>query len=542
MGDGQSGFDGSYAAIVVGSGSAALAAALTTAAAGLSTLILEKSDKLGGTSAMSGGGIWVPANHHARAAGIADSCEEAFRYIRDAAPEGWAASEEPLWRSFAEAAPRMLAFVEENTPLRFALTGEPDPLPEVAGAKAGGRMLSPLPLGRGIVGRFRRKLRPSTQPHIFTYHEMIGSDVYHHPLLTSLRLAPRLLWRVLTDRRGQGTALIAGLVKGCLDHGCRIELDCPATELIVDAEGRIAGVVAARGGGRFRFQAERGVVLATGGFEWDAARCAKHFPGPTDFLASPRSNSGDGHRMAEAVGAALAHMDQANINSAIPARYEGRPHGMALFYHGEPNAILVNRHGRRFVDELTFNLGEALDRRDPATGEPVHLPVWIVTDGRFLKRAPVIRWYARPEPGWILRAGTLDELAAKMRVPAGALTATVARFNALCAIGRDEDFGRRTVNPHANLSRYKEVRMEPIDHAPFVAISFNRSILATKGGPRTNARGEVLRADGSVIAGLYCAGVTMANPIGTRAVGAGTTLGPNMTWGYICGRTIAGVT
>jgi 3-oxosteroid 1-dehydrogenase len=488
---------------------------------------------------MSGGGVWVPANYHARQAGISDSPEEALSYIRAAVPDGWAATEEPLWRSFVEHAPKMLAFVEEMTPLRFALTGEPDPLLDLPGAKQEGRMVSPRPLSRAVAGRFRRKLRPSTQPHIFTYHEMVGTEIYHHPIRTSLRLASRLLWRLLTDRRGQGTALIAGLLRGCLDNGSEVKIGCGATELIVGGAGRVCGVKAQESGAEWRFSARRGVVLATGGFEWDDERRSRHFPGPVDFIASPRSNTGDAHRMAEAVGAELAHMDQANINSAIPSRYEGRPHGMALFYHSEPNAILVDRSGRRFVDEMTFNLGEVLDRRDPKTGEPVHLPVWIVTDERFLKRSPIIRWYARPQPGWMLRAPTIRELARQMKVPADALAATVERFNSFCASGRDEDFHRRTVNPHANLSRYKEVRLKPIDHPPFLAISFNRSILATKGGPRTNEHGQVLRPDGSVIEGLYCAGVAMANPIGTRAVGAGTTLGPNMTWGYICGLRIA---
>lgn len=531
-------FDATYSAIIVGSGSAALAAALATSRAGSRTLVLEKTGLVGGTSAMSGGGVWVPANHHAQAAGIEDSVEEAVAYMRGAAPPGWEDTEAPLWAAFAAAAPEMLAFVEKNTPLEFALTGEPDPISGIPGSKARGRMLSPRPLSRRVAGPFAQRLRHSTQPHLFTYHEMIGTEIYHHPIRTTLALWPVLAWRWLTGQRGQGTALMAGLLAGCLEAGCAVELECPAVELIRDADGRVCGVVAEKDGRRMRYRAEHGVVLASGGFEWDDERLGRHFPGPVDFRAAPRANAGDGHRMAEAVGAALAHMDQANINSAIPARYEGRPHGMALFYHGEPNAILVDRTGRRFVDEMTFNLGEALDRRDGETGEPIHLPVWIVTDSRFLRRSPIIRWYARPTDGWLLRADTIEELATRMGVPPAALAATVARFNDLCAIGTDEDFHRPVANPHANLARYKEVRLEPIA-PPYVAISFNRSILCTKGGPRTNARGQVLRPDGSIIAGLYCAGATMANPIGTRAVGAGTTLGPNMTWGYICGRSIA---
>jgi 3-oxosteroid 1-dehydrogenase len=309
--------------------------------------------------------------------------------------------------------------------------------------------------------------------------------------------------------------------------------------LIVDSDGRVKGVEVEQNGRRCKLNAINAVVIATGGFEWDAERLAEHFPGPVDFIASPRTNSGDGHRMAEAVGAELAHMDQANINSAIPSFYEGRPHGMALFYHAEPNAILVDRTGRRFVNELTFNLGEALDRRN-ANGEPVHLPVWLVTDSRFLRRSPVIRWYARPRADWLVRAPTIPELAARIGVPPETLSDTVNRFNTFSSVGRDDDFHRPAAESHLSRGSDRRAGLEAIKHPPYVAISFNRSFLATKGGPRTNQRGQVLRPDGTVIPGLYCAGVAMANPIGTRAVGAGTTLGPNMTWGYICGLAISG--
>lgn len=522
--------------LVAGSGSAGLAAALTAATGGLETLVIEKTALLGGTSAMSGAGVWIPANHHAEAAAISDSPAEALDYIRAAAPEGWRETEDGLWTSFVENAPAALRFIETSTPLRFALTGEPDPLPGLPGWKARGRMLSPRPLSRRLLGDLAGRLRPSTQPHIFTYHEMIGTDVYHHPVRSSIALAPRLAWRWLGGRRGQGTALITGLLRGCLDAGCRILTETRAVALHTSG-GRVTAVEIETAGRRRTIAVRRAVVLATGGFEWDAERLARHFPGPIDFVASPRANEGDGHRMAEAVGAALAHMDQANINPAIPATYEGRAHGMALFYHGEPNAIVVDRTGRRFVDETTFNLGEVLDRRDPQSGLPVHLPAWLISDARFLRRAPVIRWYARPDPAWLKQAGTLAELARQTGLPAAALAATVARFNHAAARGRDEDFGRGAGNGHGGDRRWR-TGLEAIERPPFVAISFNRSILATKGGPRTNARAQVLRPDGSVIGGLYCCGVAMANPIGTRAVGAGTTLGPNLTWGYIAGRSI----
>lgn len=526
---------------VVGSGSAALSAALTAAAGGLKVLVIEKTRWLGGTSAMSGGATWVPANHHARAAGIDDSSSEALAYLRASAPNGWHASEDALWRAFSEAAGPMLELLEHHSPVRFQLTDESDPLPQYPGAKTSGRMLGPRSLtrrqlGRAGIGDLDRWLRPSPLPQYYSYHEIIGLDVYHKPLAVAWRLAPRLLWRWLAGTRSKGAALIAGLLAGCRRQGCRFERLTPATHLIVSEEGRITGLWARQGEDSLKIVARCGVVLASGGFEWDAVRLAEHFPGPVDFIASPRGNEGDAHRMAAAAGAQLAHMDQANINPAMPWRYEGQAHCLAVFFHYEPNAIIVNRRGHRFVNEFTFNLGEALDERD-ASGAPLHLPAWVISDSGLLKRAPLLRWFHRFDRRWLVRAASLEQLAQKIGLPADVLVATVQRFNGFCRSGVDVDFARAGA-AHGLAQQDKRIHagLQAIEHGPFVALPFNRTFLATKGGPRTDERGRVLRPDGSVMDGLYCAGVAMANPIGTRAVGAGTTLGPNMTWGYICAR------
>lgn len=526
--------------VVIGSGSAALTAALATAVAGLKTIILEKTDRIGGTSAMSGAGTWIPANHHARAAGIDDSPEEALAYIRAAAPAGWQETEDALWRSAVAAAPAMLAFVEARSPLRFALADDPDPRLDLPGARARGRMVSPLPLRRALLGPLARKLRPSTLPQIYTYQEVHALDVYHHPIRAGLKMAPVLAWRWLTGQRAKGAALIVGLLRGALDAGARIELSARARELATDpATGAVTGVVYEQDGRLHHLQAGKGIVIASGGFEWDPTLRERHFPGPWDYIASPRGNEGDGHRMAAAAGAALAHMDQGNVNPAMPTRYDGRLHGLGLFFHREANAILVDRNGHRFADEFAFNIGEIVDRRDPVTGLPLHLPAWLITDSNFLRRAPIVRLYARHDPRWLVRAPTIEALADLIRLPAPTLAATVARFNGFCAAGHDADFGRGVRSAEDPKRATGEPALAPIRRAPFYAMPFNRSFLATKGGPRTDQAGRVRRPDGTVIQGLYCAGVAMANPIGTRAVGAGTTIGPNMTWGFICAQDIA---
>jgi 3-oxosteroid 1-dehydrogenase len=523
--------------VVVGSGAAALTAALTVSIAGLDTVVIEKTGQLGGTSAISAAGIWVPANHHARAAGIDDSPEEALQYIRTRAPPGWQNTEGALWRRFVGEAPKMLLAVEQHTPLRFKLTPQPDPYPDVPGARQRGRMLSPRPLRRSVAGAFAGRLRPPMLPHIFTYQELLKEDPYHRPVIASLKLIHRVVWRWLTGSRGMGTALIAGLLKGCIDHRCRIETDKRATELILDSNGDVRGVVAQQNGTDRRIAARRGVVLATGGFEWNSELVAKYFPGPVDFVTSPRSNEGDGHRMAEAAGAELVHMDQANVSPAIPITYDGALQGLSIAFQHEPNAIVVDAAGRRFVDEFRFNIGEVMDERDPTTGRPIHLPAWVISDSRFLRRSPIVRRYAGRDERWLIRSNSLRDLAARTNLPAEQLVETVARFNSFCATGIDADFHRGESEP----GRRRAVagpKLVPIAHPPFIAMPFNRSFVSTKGGPRTNEYGQVLRPGGKVIKGLYCAGVAMANPIGTWAVGAGTTLGPNMTWGYICGQAI----
>ncbi|WP_226623275.1 FAD-dependent oxidoreductase [Alloyangia pacifica] len=537
----------SFDVVVIGSGSAACSAALRAARGGLRVLVVEKSEKLGGTSAMSGSGIWIPANHVAAREGVADSREEAIDYIRRAMPPGWAETEDGLWESFADHGPDMLKFVEENTPLKLRLIEEPDSMPDLPGGKLRGRMVSPMPLSRNLLGEDAKHLRRSTLKHSFTYQEIVNSDVYHHPVRAGMKLWPRLLWRVLTNAGGQGTALMTGLIRGCKDAGVEFRRSTPAKALLRDETGGVIGVELAEGK---RAMARRGVVIASGGFEWDETMLKQNFPGKMDRIGSPRSNTGDGQRMAAAVGAKLDRMDQANIYPCLPTRYEGKPHGLPISWQTELHSIIVNRHGKRFFSEADFNIGEYLDERDPETGENIHLPCYLIGERRFLRQSLPFQWYQRYEKGWVIRAGSLDELADKTGLPAHALKQTVAEFNAMCEAGRDRAFARGESGwesykahstggaPASGIEAARERGMDKIEKGPFVAVRMNLTTIGTKGGARTNEKGQVLREDGSIVAGLYAAGLAMANPIGTRAVGPGTTIGPNMTWGYIAAETM----
>ncbi|HEV2549371.1 MAG TPA: FAD-dependent oxidoreductase [Stellaceae bacterium] len=527
--------------LVIGSGCAGLTAALRASSGGLSVTILEKAALAGGASAMSGGGIWIPANHHARAAGLSDSPDEALQYLRATAPPGWHNSEDLLWRRFAATAPIMLEFVEQNTPLRFALTNEPDPMAEYAGGKKVGRMVSPRLLSRKILGPYAQRIRRSTLPHIFTYQEVLALDPYHHPVRTGFRLLPALLRRRITDSIGQGNALVAGLLKACLDRSCRLLLATRAQSLMLDDRtGGVVGVTGLSDGKPVTIRARRGVLLATGGFEWNTALVERHFGGRFQRIGSPRSNEGDGQRMAEAAGARLDRMDQANIYPLLPVTYEGQPSGIPATFQAAPHAILVDRHGRRFVSELSYNLGEALDRRDPSSGELLHVPAYVIADSRYLRHGAAFRWYASHEKGWVIKGTSLEEIAGRIGIPAATLKATVERFNRFCEMGRDEDFHRgESVWEHYKLGR-TGVALGKIEQPPFYAMAIDLMTVGTKGGVRTNNRAQALRQDHTVIPGLLAAGNAMANPIGTRAIGAGTTLGPCMTWGYVAAETVLG--
>jgi len=518
--------------VVVGSGAAGLAAALAAAVDGATVLVLEKSPVLGGTTAMSSAGTWVPANHHMLAAGIADSPEETLTYLRATAPTGWAETEDELWQALAEHSAPMLRFVEDKTALRFELVNHPDFYVEAPGGKLFGRMVSPTLISRYRLGRWSHKVRPSVKPQFFTYKEMIGG-ILKDPWRSILRLAPQLAWRVIAGRVGLGNGLIVGLASGCLDHHCRMMLNANVTRLTLDDGGSVTGVEAMVDGKPAVFRARKGVILATGGFDWAPDYMAKYFPG-LDLTGAPDSNTGDGQRMAEAVGAELAHMDQANIAPATFTRYEGRRHAQPLYESYAPHCILVNRDGKRFASEGSPALGPAIDERGP-DGKSRHAPVWRIFDSRYSNRLSAM--YAAKDPGFVRTADTIEALAAKIGLDPATLRATVDRFNGWSKEGVDRDFHRG----ETAWERYytKDRALDTVEKGPFHAAPFLYVSLGTKGGPRTDRNCQVLRKDGSVIGGLYCAGIAMASPIGTKAVGAGTTIGPCLTFGYIAGKSIA---
>ena len=524
----------------MGSGAAGLSAALAASADGARVLVLEKSPLVGGSTSLSGGCVWVPANHVMQQVRVTDSPEEALQYIRAVAPAGWQETEDARWRAWVEQSPRMLEFVERHSPLRFRPTREPDPYAEAPGGKLRGRNVTPAPVRMSVLGEWQHKVRPPISDSRLGYDEIVDHHIFAAPRVRRRRFLPRVWWRRWRGLQVRGTALVAGLLKGCLDHGVEVWTESSLESLSFEGGG-FSGCEVTRRGASLALAA-RHVVLAAGGFEWNASMMGEHFPGPVEWTATPNTNSGDGHRLLREAGGELAHMDQALIMGTTPVNYEGAVHGQPAVDYTMPHSMIVNRRGRRFVNEKQMNIGLAFAERDPTDGLPVNLPAWRIFDGEFARRYP----HALPDatfPGNCFQADTLVELARLIEVDAAGLVQAARRFSEFARRNCDEDFGRGTsvwdrerggdpAHPVSNT-------LGAIETPPFFAMPFKASFLGTKGGARTNTDAQVLRPDGSVIPGLYAAGNVMANPIGSKGVGAGTTLGPCLTWGYIAGRHAA---
>jgi len=435
----------------------------------------------------------------------------------------------------------VLKFLEANTPLKFQPNRDPDPYAEEAGGRPFGRNVSAAPIRISILGDWQDKVRQPTFDLRLNYEELVDTFFFANPKKWAVRYLPRLVWRKLMNQRTRGNALTIGLLKGCLDSGIDIWLNAAARRLIMDGT-RVSGLQLEHNDVTKTVRAVKGVVLASGGFEWNAQMMAQHFPGRVEWTASPSTNTGDGQRMALDVGAQLDHMDQALIMGTTPVIYEGRIQGQPAADYFLPHSMIVNRHGKRFVNEKQMNIGLAFAERDPETGTPLHLPAWRIYDSQFALKYP----HALPKktvPGNHFVAETLDDLARLIGVDASNLQDTARRFSEFARAGIDDDFGRgSSVWDRArggDPAHKPNPTLGTIERPPFYAMPFKASFLGTKGGPRTNEKGEVLDGNDVPIQGLYAAGNVMANSFGSKGVGAGTTLGPCLTWGYIAGLNAA---
>jgi len=536
--------------VVAGSGAAGMMAALTAAHLGLSALVIEKAGCFGGSTARSGGGIWAPGNSVLRAAGVADTPEQARTYLAHVAEGVPAARREAL----LEHGPGMLGLVLAKTPVRFAwVPGYADYYPEAPGGLSAGRSIEPVPLdGRRVLGdelaHLARPYLPS--PVAITQAEYRWLSLGRHPrgVRAGVRVAVRTARARLLGQRmlSLGQALAAGLRAGLAAGGVPVWLDTPLAGLAVE-DGRVTGVRATRNGEPVLIRARRGVLLATGGFERDEEmrRQYQRAPAGTQWTTGAPGNTGDGIRAGLDLGAATGLMDDAwwGPSIALP----GGPY-FCLAERSLPGCVLVNGAGQRFVNESAPYVDAVHAMYEANTPENPHIPAWLVFDQRYRDRYVFAglpphrplprRWYAA---GAVVRADDLAGLAQAAGVDAEGLVKTVARFNEFAAAGRDEDFGRgdSAYDRYYGDPRLFNPNLAPLARPPFYAVKIVPGDLGTKGGLRTDEMARVLRPDGTVIEGLFAAGNASEAVMGRSYAGAGATIGPAMTFGYIAARTMA---
>ena len=530
----------SFDVVVLGTGAAGLCAALAAADAGARVGLFEKSDLVGGTTALSSAVAWLPANKRAAEAGVTDSREEGLAYL-DSLSHGMILPE--LAEAFVDTVPELLDWLDGSTPLHLRLVpGFPDYHPEAPGGKPkGGRSLEPELFSFRQIPGWGERMIGVTRPMRVSETPTGGGTGILAPEVAAERQAEEI--------EGVGRAMVGALLKGCLDHGVEPRTGHRAVELLTEGD-RVTGV---------RFETAEGpvevaagaVVLATGGFEFDETLVRDFLRGPMELPAGVPTNTGDGLTMAMRLGARLGNMREAWWVPVVTLpKAEGSTHQPVLLILRErtlPRTLIVNRTGRRFTNEAAnYNaLGGAFHEFDPTSFSYRNLPCWLVFDQGFVDRYGGFGTAAGgPVPEWVTRAADVASLAERIGVPADALTATVARFNELVAAGHDDDF-RRGDSAYdgwcGDQSLYpgREATLGPLDTGPYYAVELHSSTLGTKGGPRTDVDGAVLDVDGDLIPGLFAAGNVMAGPTGMVYGGAGGTLGPALVFGYRAGRAAA---
>ena len=558
-------WDQEFDVIVAGSGAGGMTAALCCRQLGLSAVVLEKSDRYGGTTAVSGGGVWIPCNEQMAAAGVPDSAEEALTYLKHLTR-----GEVPQARleAYVRGAREMVGHMAQTFGVRFeAVAKYPDYFPDQPGGKPGARTMEPAALDAAQLGdTFFEQREPFRGTLVMGRVAMTQVDA--HTLFGRapgwIGLTLRLMWRYFTDfawrkrtwrdrRLTLGQALVGSLRLAMLKAEVPLMLNTGLDSLVPE-QGRVAGVVAVQGGRALRLRARRGVILATGGFESNQSMREQYLPKPTQsaWTAAPKLNEGDGIRAGRSLGAALGFMNLTWGAPTVPV--PGAASASALFVERSlPGCVVVNGQGRRFVNEAApyTEFVYAMYEDHHRTGSTV--PCWMVFDARFRKSypcGPMLPGSIQPDgklpAEWAdkvyYKADTLEALAAKIGVDAAGLKDSVARMNGYAATGVDPEFGKGNNvfdRYYADPKIKPNPCLAPIVQAPFYAVPLHPGEIGTKGGLLTDERGRVLREEGGVIEGLYAVGNCSAAVMGRTYAGPGATLGPAMTFAYLASKDIA---
>lgn len=550
-----------YDVVVVGSGAGAMTAAITAADQGLSVLVVEKAAQYGGTSALSGGGIWIPDNHYFKKIGGKDSYEQAMTYLKAAIGDR---VDESRLHAYLTHAPAMIQYLEERTQVHYTVADKyPDYYQDLPGALKGGRSLDPELFDVSVLGAELENLREAS-PTTLLMGRIAWTARHAHKAMAKapgwrllvlwlmLRYKFDFAWRKKTrrDRRtALGNALVASLRASMLDRKIPLWLNTDFRELI-EEDGVVTGVVVERDGQTMTIRVRRGVILGAGGFEQNQTLRDRYLPQPNNHEWSATPNGGNTGAALEAgqkIGAATDLLDWAWWAPTLQVPGEAQSRGV-FAERAFPGAIVVNGQGRRFVNEAAPYL-EFVDAmyRDNETSGGKSVPAWVIFDARFrfgYAMGPLMPAQIMPDSRlrkeWLgsvyWKADSLDDLARQIGIDADGLKDTVARMNRFASSGIDEDFARggNVFDRYYGDSNVKpNPCLAPLAKGPFYAMRMNAGDIGTKGGLLTNANAQVLREDGEPIGGLYAIGNTSASVMGTRYPGAGATLGPAMTFGYI---------
>jgi succinate dehydrogenase/fumarate reductase flavoprotein subunit len=552
--------------LVAGSGAAGMAAAITARSGGLDVLIVEKEPRFGGTTARSGGWLWIPGTSLARAYGIEEMPDQARAYLRHEAGNNYDAARVD---AFLAAGPEAVDFFTSKTALRFDMPLVfPDYHAEAPGGAQGGRSMVTRPFdGRELGDHIKALGQPLPELTVFGMMLGSGKEIIHFmratkSLTSAVYVAKRLsrhLMDVLRYGRGMtltnGNALAGRLAKSALDLDIPLWLSSPVRELTVE-NGAVTGALIEREGRAVQVRARRGVVLACGGFPHDVARRKKMFPhaptGNEHYSPGPTGNTGDGLRLAEAAGGRVEGRlpnAAAWVPVSLTKRKDGSSGVMPHFIdRAKPGVIAVTRDGRRFANEGN-SYHDFVQAMMKAVKPGEEMAAYLVCDHKTLRKYGLGCVPPFPMPlghhlrtGYLKRGDTLAALAASAGIDANGLKETVALFNATAAEGRDATFGKGS----KAYNRYQGDALHgpnpcvaPLQDGPFYAIKMVIGDLGTYAGIVTDEHARALDAEGHVIPGLYAAGNDMASIMGGNYPGAGITLGPALTFGYIAGRHLA---
>jgi len=553
--------------LIVGSGAGGLSTAITAKKGGLDVVIIEKEAFFGGTTAYSGGVLWIPGNPHAHKAGINDTREAAVTYLRNETGNYF---NEKAIEAFLDQGPRMLEFFERETEAKFLLSAYPDYHPDVKGGALIGRSVTAAPFDARGLGDELKRLRPplATITFIGMMFNSSNEDLKHFFRATrSLKSAAYVAKRLISHlkdlalyRRGvqitSGNALAARLAKTCFDLGIPLLTSTAARQLVVE-DGSVRGARVSDDKGEFTITARRAVVMACGGFPHDRERISRVYPhlarGGEHFSPTPEGNTGDGVRMAEDVGASC-EIRFPNAAAWMPVSKVPMGNGkVGLFPHlvdrYKPGIIAVNRRGKRFTNESNsyHDTGAAMIADGEGDAETA---AWLICDHPTIRKYGL--GYAKPAPvpisiyvrnGYLQTGKTLRELAQAAGIDGEALEETVNRYNLGARVGEDPEFGRGSTAFNRFLGDAEQKpnpNVAPIAKAPYYALKVVMGDLGTFDGLTTDIVGRVLDGTFKPIPGLYAVGNDRASIMGGNYPGAGITLGPIMTFGYVTGQHLAG--